>query len=123
MAGETEWHSATTENISSGGALIQTEASTVPEASLEMVISLPPTGSDLGGFLVGRGRVLRSSPATSSTGVSRFAIDVTRYHLGRLKEITDMIEHWNRFDNLGAADSGWPQVPMKADATGLGNRH
>lgn len=95
MAGETEWHSATTENLSSGGALIASEASTVPATSLEVVISLPPTGFDLGGFLVGRGRVLRSSSPTSPTGVSRFAIGVTRYRLSRLEQITDMIEHWN----------------------------
>jgi hypothetical protein len=48
---------------------------------------------------------------------------VTRYRIGRLEQITDMVEHWNRFDDLVAAGSSWLDVRMKADATGLGNRH
>lgn len=90
-AGETEWHSGTTENISFSGALIHAKASTVPVTPVVVVIALPPTLSRPHGCLVGQGRVVRSVAPPSQTEGSAFAVAVTRYQFDRSGHMLDTI--------------------------------
>ena len=71
-----------TEHISASGVVICADELTAPSNGVTVIISLPPTPSESGACLVGRGRV--TGPLTSSSLASpTFAVHVARYHLHR----------------------------------------
>lgn len=83
MAGESEWHAGTTENISRSGAAIRGENPIAPARAVEVAILLPSIGSNAGGCLRGEGQVVRSLAPSSQMGGSVFAVAVARYRLDR----------------------------------------
>jgi hypothetical protein len=89
--GETEWHVGTTENVSHSGVTIRASAAPPPSAPVDVEITLPSTGLDTNGCLLGHGRVVRiSTPEVSATGPV-FAVIVARFRLEPLRRGFDTL--------------------------------
>lgn len=76
-----------TENISCSGAAIRADEPVAPATPVVVVITLPSTGSEPGGYLTGEGQVVRSMAPPSQMGVSAFAITVEQYQLDRPEHV------------------------------------
>jgi hypothetical protein len=77
-AGDAEWRVGTTENVSRSGVMIRAGSAPAPDAQVELLILLPPSGVEMRGCLLGHGRVVRSEEAG-------FAVTVARYRLKPLQ--------------------------------------
>ena len=79
MEHEREWRRGTTESISTTGAAIRAHQSVVPTGPILIAISLPVVP----GYLVGRGRIVRTLPPGAHTDEAGFVVAVDRYRIGR----------------------------------------
>lgn len=86
MAGEADWHRSVTQNISCCGAAIHTDESIPAGTPVTVMISLPTSGSEGGGCLVGLGQVVRTIES-STTAYPGFAVAIKRYRLDRCSEL------------------------------------
>ncbi len=84
MAGESDWHSGTTEDISGSGALVRAEPIARARTAIEMIFVVPvEMVSHAGGVVVCTGQVVRTVPAATANGLPGFAASITKYHLLR----------------------------------------
>ena len=81
-AGETEWHSGVTENISACGVAIHADEWDLPSTAVTVVISLPSVAADMPACLVAHGRVRRNLMLAQKTSTV-FAVHVRRYRFHR----------------------------------------
>ena len=81
VAGEAEWRSGTTENISASGAAIRGDQPVEARTPVRVIIPLPSPGTESVGCLTGRGRVVRRVVLPSQPDASAFAVSITRYRL------------------------------------------
>jgi len=88
--GEAQWHVGTTENVSRSGVMIRAGSAPAVDAPIDVLIVLPPSGSESSGCLLGNGRVVRNVGPSSSTGEAAFAVTVTRYRLEPLTRALDI---------------------------------
>ena len=81
--GEIRWRAGLTERISDSETVIRASHPTAPDASIAIVVSLPPAAAELGGCLVGRGSI-KAPMERARRRRSTFAVAVT-YRLERLE--------------------------------------
>jgi hypothetical protein len=88
-AGEAEWHVGTTENVSRSGVLIRAGAAPAPDAAVDVLITLPPSGGEPSGCLRGNGRVVRNVGPSPPSCEPAFVVTFTRYRLEPLTRALD----------------------------------
>lgn len=79
MEHEREWRRGSTESISTTGALIRAHQSVVPTGPILIAISLPVVP----GYLIGRGRIVRTLPQGAHTDEAGFVVAVDSFRIGR----------------------------------------
>jgi hypothetical protein len=75
--GDSTWHVGVTGSISTTGALIHPQESSIPSEPVIIAISLPVAD----GCLVGRGRVVRRFESTDPASPPAFAVSVDSYRI------------------------------------------